>query len=205
MPNLSCLQAKDQKKSKSGGVFNHTLAIEIYSYVAFASLPGPSPKRPRHDETKLTIVEEPSKAKKATHIRSVSSISSMNRVAELSENPSPRSKKPSSTRKPHSKTCVIFFVSYHKPYFIFVVGNLSRLKTMITSQLLIPLSVSEFVVTRQNALNTSRISLNVERWNLIMSSASDVACLSILAVNRLTRSVLGRSTEYDVIRNHRKP
>jgi len=67
------------------------------------SLPGPSPKRPRHDETKPTIVEEPSKAKKATHIRSVSSISSMNRVAELSENPSPASKKPSSTRKPHSK------------------------------------------------------------------------------------------------------
>jgi len=65
------------------------------------SLPGPSPKRPRHDETKSTIVEEPPKAKKATHIRSASSISTMNRVPN--EDPSPTSKKPSSTRKPHSK------------------------------------------------------------------------------------------------------
>jgi len=67
------------------------------------SLPGPSPNRPRHDENKSIIVKEPSKAKKATHIRSVSSISSMNRIAELSENPSPTSKKPLSTRKPQSK------------------------------------------------------------------------------------------------------
>ena len=88
--------------------------------VALASLPGPSLKRPHHDEDKPTIVKEPSKAKKATHIRSVSSISSMNRVAQLSEDPSPTSKKPSSTRKPHSKACVSFFVSYHKPQFIYL-------------------------------------------------------------------------------------
>lgn len=205
MPNPSCLQAKDQKKSKLGKVFNYTLAIEIYSYLAFTSLPGPSPKRPGYDENKPTIVKETLKSKKATHVRSVSSISSMNPFAELSEDPSSTSKIPSSTRKPRSKACVSFFVSYHKPHFIFVVGNQSRLKTMITSQLLIPLSVSKFAVTRQSASNTSRINLNAERWNLITSSASDVACLLILAVNRLTRSVLGRSTELDVIRNHRKP
>jgi hypothetical protein len=180
------------------------LAIEFYSYLAFASLPRPSPKRPRDDENKPTIVKEPSKAKKATHTRSVSSISSMNRVAELSEDPSSTSKKPLSARKPHSKAYVSFFVSY-KLHFIFVVGNLSRLKTMITSQLLIPLLVSEFDVTRQSASNTFRINLNAERWNFITSSVFDVGCLLILAVNRRTRSVLGRSTERDVIRNHRKP
>ena len=129
----------------------------------------------------------------------------MNRVAELSENPSSTSKKPSSIRKSHSKAYVSFFLVSHKLHFIFVVGNLSRLKTMITSQLLIPLLVSEFAVTRQSASNTFRINLNAERWNLITSSVFDVACLLILAVNRLTRSVLGRSTECDVIRNHRKP
>jgi hypothetical protein len=132
----------------------------------------------------------------------------MNRVAESSEDPSSTSKKPSSTRKPRSKAYVFFFfsVSYHKPHFIYVVvGNLSRLKTMTTSQLLIPLLVSKFAVTRQSASNTSRINLNAERWNFITSSASDVACLLILAVDRLTRSVLGRSIEHDVIRNHRRP
>jgi hypothetical protein len=129
----------------------------------------------------------------------------MNRVAGLSEDPSSTSKRPLSSRKPHSKAYVPFFVSYHKPHFIFVVGNLSRVKTMITSQLLILLLVSEFAATRQSASNTSRINLNAERWNFITSSACDVACLLILAVNRLTRSVLGRSTERDVIRNHRKP
>ena len=106
---------------------------------------------------------------------------------------------------PNPKRMFLLLVSYYKPHFIFVVGNLSRLKTMITSQLLIPLLVSKFAATRQSASNTSRINLNAEKWNLITSSASNVACLLILAVNRLTRSVLGRSTERDVIRNHRKP
>ena len=129
----------------------------------------------------------------------------MNRVAELSEDPSSTSKKPLSTRKPQSKAYVSFLVSYHMSHFIFVVENLSRLKTMITSQLLILLLVLKFAAMRQSASNTSRINLNAERWNLITSSASDVACLLILAVNRLTRSVLGRSIEHDVIRNHRKP
>ena len=44
----------------------------------------------------------------------------MNRVAELSENPSSTSKKPSSTRKPHSKAYVSFFFVSYKLHFIFV-------------------------------------------------------------------------------------
>lgn len=42
----------------------------------------------------------------------------MNRVAESSEDPSPTSKKPSSTRKPHSKGCVSFvsFLIIHHIY-----------------------------------------------------------------------------------------
>jgi len=57
------------------------------------NLPGPSPKRPRHD------TNEPSKAKKASHVRSASLS-----AAELNGKPSPTTKKPSSARKPQSKT-----------------------------------------------------------------------------------------------------
>jgi len=67
------------------------------------SLPGPSPKRPRHDEKELTKAKEPAKPKKATHVRSVSSISSINHVVEPSEDPSSTTRKPLSTRKPQSK------------------------------------------------------------------------------------------------------
>ncbi|KAF8817401.1 hypothetical protein BYT27DRAFT_7247288 [Phlegmacium glaucopus] len=67
------------------------------------SLPGPSPKRPRHDTDEPTKAKEPRKAKKATHGRSASSISSMNRFAESSGDAS-TTKKPLSARKPQSKT-----------------------------------------------------------------------------------------------------
>lgn len=67
------------------------------------SLPGPSPKRLRHDTNEPTTAKEPLKAKKVTHVRSASSISSMNPVAELSGDASSTNKKPLSTRKPRSK------------------------------------------------------------------------------------------------------
>ena len=68
----------------------------------------PSHKRPRHDE------REPTKVKKVTHVRSVSSINSTNRAAEPDEDPSSTSKKPLSTKKPQSKTYAFFFRSYHE-------------------------------------------------------------------------------------------
>lgn len=63
-----------------------------------------------------------SKVKKATHVRSASSISSMDRVAELSGDALRVTKKPLSTRKPQSKVyafCTFLIIIHHQCYYCY--------------------------------------------------------------------------------------
>jgi len=105
-----------KKRTLSNQVDSDTDASPIFPMTTTAKSASPSsesstiskgPKKveislPRHDTNKPTKAKEHGKAKKATHVRSASSISSMNRVTELSGDASRMPKTPLS-RKPQSK------------------------------------------------------------------------------------------------------